>query len=1786
MARLSVRLLGPFEVTLGAKLVTDFESDKVRALLAYLIVEADRPHSRETLAEFLWPNRPPGAGLSNLRHALAILRQAIADNQAAPHFLNVSRQSLQFNIAADARIDFFDFRQKAAQVPEGQAGQQALEEAVALVRGSFLEGLSVGDSAALEEWILFKRELIDGELMQALNRLASYAELTGEFELALRYLRRQVELTPWEEQAYRQLMRLLALSGRRGEALAQFEIAHDRLNEELSVDPSPETVALYKRIKGGELKPSLSELYREHIRGYELGECIGTGHVGAVYRAYQPIIARNVAIKIIRPQFASRPDFIRRFETEARTVARLEHPHIVPLFDFWREPKGAYLVMRWLRGGNLQDELAAGPWPVEPCARLVEQISAALTVAHHQGVVHRDVKPANILLDDAGNAYLSDFGIATMIETAEANEPPKPDYITGSLGYLSPEAARGSVVTPVTDVYSLGVVIYQLLTGRHPFPDLSPQALIQKHLSDPLPNVGALRPELPPAVDEVIQQATAKAPKDRFEDALSLARAFRQALGFSRRPPPILAQEIEDQPNPYRGLHAFQEEDAPYFFGREGLIGRLVSRLSETSEGARLLAVVGPSGSGKTSVIKAGLLPALRNGAVPGSEKWYVVDQSPGIHPLEEMALGLLGIAAEEPLDDLKTTLDDDEYGLQKAVDLILPDGHSELLLIIDQFETLFDNAVCRNERQQLLAQIYAAVIDPESRLRVIIGLRADFYDRPLANPGFSHLMGQRTETVGPLTAEQLVLAIEGPAKQVGVELEPGLTARIVAEVNEQPGALPMLQFTLTELYERRWGHWLQKQSYQAIGGLSGALVKRAESLYHDLDPEEQKTIRQLFLRLISLGEEAPEVSPAPITKRRVLRSELESLYQSQDSPGSRSIEPWEDSAQSISATEKIVNLFGSARLLTFDREPSTREPTVEIAHEALLWEWPRLRAWVDESRDNLRVQRLLAHEASEWLVAGEEPSFLLRGARLDQFEHWARTTDLALTEVEQRYLDISLGKRTARHEAEAARLAHEATLERRSRNFVKVLAGVLAAATVVALLLMIYAFSQQRQALKAYSLSLTANAQQAVQNKDSATALLLALTANQIASPPLEAQRTLLDAAYAPGSRHRYEVTSLFPGIQGPATSLAISPDGRTALIGFADGPVVLWDWETGAEIRRLNGHTDAINDLAFAPDGRTAVSTADDALVIQWDIETGHSIRQLAGHAGPVQTVAISADGQQVVSGGYGSDSFSDPGQLILWDLAEGREIRRFSSHKAGVIQAHFALSDTVIVASSGDAELLTDLGTDSPAQELQVETILWGTASGEIVARLTSFGHDAYSMAISPNGQQALIGSYYDNVASVVDLLTGDTIQVFEGHRDAVSAVHFGADNRQAVTGSHDGSLALWDLTSGEMVAQLKVHRDEITAVAVTPDGRSALSTSRNGELIRWDLFDAMDMGHYLGHGDMVYDVAYLPGGKRFLSISGGSSPAVSSRDTSVRLWDVSSRKQIRARELPLEVLFQVDVTPDGQTALIAGIVPTVMMLDAETLADVGRLEGHDGWVTAVDISPDGRQAVTASVDGSLILWDLVNKQLVRQIETGASGGLWAVAISPDGRTALADTEDGVMGLWDLETGDQLANFALEGMTGQQGASGIAFLPDGRSAIAQGNNGVIYHWDLQSGELIRILGQHNDIRARIEIAPDGRLALSSGMDGVLMLWDLNSGELIRRFGRPGQNIFDVDMSPDGQTALSGSSDTSIVLWHLDNPSLSELKEWIAANRFVREPTCVERDLYQIQPYCSTGE
>ncbi|MFC2026182.1 protein kinase [Chloroflexota bacterium] len=776
----------------------------------------------------------------------------------------------------------------------------------------------------------------------------------------------------------------------------------------------------------------MQDMSGQSIKGYDLLERIGVTGFGAVYRAFQSTVGREVAIKIILPGYANQPDFIRRFRTEARLVAWLEHPYIVPFIDFWRDPDGAYLVMRLLRGGSLKEAIRQRAFSFDRVVRVLDQVTSALELAHRNNIIHRDIKPANILLDEDGNAYLGDFGITTVIHALNENLA-KPDAFIDSLDYISPEQARGEGVTTRADIYSLGVVLYEMLAGQHPFHASSSVDKMYKHLNELLPELADTDGRTT-AINNVIQQATAKKPADRFDTVLALATAFREAAGLhlpkpaesvieqltlrehevlkgivdgqsnneiaenlvltvgtvkwytnqiykklgvrSRVQAMVRARELDllvdssvypavavdktirvalpEPENPYKGLRPFQAADYTHFFGRESLVKKLLDHLgAKDSNGStnRFLAVVGPSGSGKSSVVQAGLIPALWHGDLPGSEKWFAVEITPGAQPLEELEIGLMRIAAHQS-GSLMDLLQRDMRGLLRVAKLILPDDDSELLVVVDQFEELFTLVEDEDQRSHFLDLLYTAVTDSRSRVRVVITLRADFYDRPLYYQEFGQLVRENLVTLMPLSAEELESAIIRPASDQALTFETGLVATIIDDVSYQPGALPLLQYALTELFDRRDGRELTRQAYQAIGGTVGALARRAEEIYAEQDQVGQAEVRQMFLRLVTLGEGVED------TRRRVDRKELIAI------------------ASDPEVMDEMIDVYAAYRMLSLDHDPTNRRPTVEVAHEALLREWERLRGWLNKSREDIRSQRLLITAARHWRNANRDARY------------------------------------------------------------------------------------------------------------------------------------------------------------------------------------------------------------------------------------------------------------------------------------------------------------------------------------------------------------------------------------------------------------------------------------------------------------------------------------------------------------------------------------------------------------------------------------------------------------------------------------------------------------------------------------------------------------------------------------------------------------------------------------------------------------------------------------------
>ncbi len=995
------RALGALEV------ISDSDSPSIGALqrrqvLAMLIAARGRRVSVDALIDAVWGSDPPDSA----RKAIQVHVHHLRHDQGAVI------ESLDDSYSLIGRSDVDDFEAAV------EAGRSAADSATAAGHFARARELWAGPPfAGAGEIPSLDPERLRLEELRVVGDEGWYgAQLdSGAATSLVSELLSSVASNPLRERLRRQLMIALHRSGRQAEALAAFQEYRADLAE-AGLEPSGHIVELEQRIAQDD--PSLMSSSRS-LRGYEIQDRLGEGAFSIVYRGHQPSVGRGVAIKQIRSELANRPEFIRRFEAEARIVAAVEHPHIVPLIDYWREPGAAYLVMRLLRGGNLESALLNGPWDADRVVAMAKQIAHALDAAHRAGVIHRDVKPANIMLDEDGYAYLADFGIALVDD--EVHDP-SAALSAGSPAYASPEQLRREPVGPAADVHGLAIAVFEALVGHLPFPDEPTQAAaLQRQLEDPIPLVRSIRPQYA-AVDAVLQRATSKDPALRHQGVLEFASDLEAALGesalFATGRGFSTVIDAEDR-NPYKGLRAFGEADAADFSGRDRLVDQMLDVLGAES---RTLTVVGPSGSGKSSAVRAGLLPAIRAGRLPGSESWFVATMIPGSHPFEELDEALTGLAVEST-SDLHSILTSGERGVARGTRRALPE-EGQLLLVIDQFEELF-TMTNEDERTRFLAGLTTALTEERPRIRVVFTLRADFYDRPLRYESVGRLVRDSTVAVLPLAADELDRAITEPAHKVGLEFEPGLVSELVADVADQPGALPMLQYTLTELYDRRVSGLILRSAYHDLGGVSGALAKAADDLWQAADHDEQAAIRVMFGQLVSLGDGTED------TRRRVLQSTV----------------------ATSDAAQRAVDRFTNARLLTSDRDPTTREPTLEVAHEALIREWPRLRSWLDEDREGLRTQRHIEHAATEWDSTGRPDSELYRGGRLETAEAFASTGG-TLSAPATEFLAAGTARRDAQQLA-----------DRRARQRLQRLVAIIGVVAVLALVAGGVALQQRSEA-------------------------------------------------------------------------------------------------------------------------------------------------------------------------------------------------------------------------------------------------------------------------------------------------------------------------------------------------------------------------------------------------------------------------------------------------------------------------------------------------------------------------------------------------------------------------------------------------------------------------------------------------------------------------------------------------------------------------------------------------
>ena len=784
---------------------------------------------------------------------------------------------------------------------------------------------------------------------------------------------------------------------------------------------------------------------------------------------------------------------------------------------------------------------------------------------------------------------------------------------------------------------------------------------------------------------------------------------------------------------PFRGLAPFDAAHAEYFFGRERLVAGLVARLV----GSTRLAVFGPSGSGKSSVLRAGLLPALANGVLPGSERWRQVLIRPGEHPLAQLGRGLARLPAGQG---------DSDDAFAAALDSLAPDVR--LVLAVDQFEEVFTACRDEGERAAFIETFIAAAADPDQRVVVVLAIRADFYGRCAEYRSLSAQISANQVLVGPMTREELRRAIELPARRAGLRVEPGLAAELVDDVADEPGGLPLLSTALLELWEERSGRTLREASYAASGGVSGAVARLAERAYRGLSEAQRDRARAILLRL------ADAEQPSPV-RRRVPLAELE-------------VERDEDAAGALAALTE-------SRLVTVD------EGTVEVAHEALLREWPRLRGWLEDDAEGRRLHQHLIHAAAEWQDSDRDPAELYRGARLASALDWASGHERELNELERAFLDE--GRMASERAAERQRRAN-----RRLRTLLAGVGVLLSAALVAGVIAL-----SERQGARDAATAETAQrlGAQALTEDRLDRALMLANAGVALDDSPATRSSLLSTLLRSPAA------LGVLDGDAGASQVLALSPDGSTLAVGDGQGQLTLFDTETRQQIgdHQLPGEPWS---LAFDPRGNLlAIPTSGtfEHPNASLQIVDPSTLRVQRSSLGPhpaapglpyYPTAAYAPDGRSVVvSYSTGDVDYSVPVFLRRFDARTGSPL-------GPAVRVAPESSKNPLI-STADGRLLVSTATDGPGDGRTY------AIDAETLRVLDRYPVSATSTAVSPDGRTLAFDQAAGVEVRLLDLASGRVRTLAHPQVDTGVGA-FSPDGRTLSIWDDDGNVRLWDLETG--------------------------------------------------------------------------------------------------------------------------------------------------------------------------------------------------------------------------------------------------------------------------------------------------------------------------------------------------------------------------------------------------
>ncbi|MFD6432608.1 hypothetical protein [Streptomyces venezuelae] len=1153
-------------------------------------------------------------------------------------------------------------------------------------------------------------------------------------------------------------------------------------------------------------------------------------------------------------------------------------------------------------------------------------------------------------------------------------------------------------------------------------------------------------------------------------DPVDWEQRWHAARAEEANRPRDMAEEAADPP--YRGLARFEPDDHARFFGRT----RLTDNLTALARDRRCVIVLGPSGSGKSSLLRAGLIPRLRTAEDPALRPAAIRILTPGPRPARTHR------------------------------ELFTPaPGTGDTWLLVDQFEETF--TLCRDpkERREFIDLLLSAR-RADSGLRVVVGVRADFYARCLEYEGLVAVIGEASLPVGPMTADELREVIVKPAAAEGLIVERALTARLIEETGEEPGALPLLSHTLLETWRRRHGRALTLEGYETAGGIHGAIAQTAEDLYTRLTPPQAETARHILLRLITPGEGTPD------TRRPIARTELATAHcavtgeeqaRGTSPAPNPDTAPAPDTARALTpdtapppdrppttdaAPDAVLQQLARARLVTLD------DNTVDLAHEALITAWPRLHRWIEDDRERLCRHRRLTDASHNWHARRRDSGALLRGAAL------AEAQDAFGTPAQQG--ELSALERGLLHQS--MRAARQRI--RRGRQFmaaVSVLLVLAMVATAVAVRKSAVADSRRREA---YSRELADRAARLSGERPEA-AMLLALKGYRQA-PTTEARGGLLNA-------YSRFYANQFTDHSQPVTGLAFARDGRTLATASPDHSVKLWDTRSRRLLATLNGHTDLVNTVAFSPDGRTLASAGNDRSIKLWDVRTRRLLATLTGHTNTVEDAAFSPDGRTLAS------AASDR-TVRLWNVRTHRERAVLTGHTDEVMRLAYAPDGrTLASADTSRTTRLWDMSAHTSSR----------TASHTSFALPAGDTGATNAVAFAPDGRTLATAST-DHKVKLWNVRSRRLTATLGGPREDIQELAFAPDGRTLAGASLDGTVRLWRPRARTALATLNVA-EPVFALAFSSDGRTLASTGKGTTVRLWDVATRHPATLTGRTGTTTADAPYV-NGRSFLTVD---------HDNLVTRWSSTP---------PRAAAPSLRVPRNTKAAVVGGDGRVLATVDSDGVIRVGNLTTGQHMATLpqatasatewrVSMTPDGRTLAVTGNDGTIRIWDVGARHPTAVLHS--SDSVLGLALRPDGRALASVSSDGTTRLWTI--GSKRTGTPLPGP--KDATRILSFSPDGRTLAVGNTDNSVRLWDAVTRRATATLTTNDGLTRAMAFSPDGSALATTASDGTLRLWSTRTARL-RAALTGSEAVGPVRFSPDGHALATIASGGTAHAWSTD--------------------------------------